>query len=210
MQRILTAAAIIGGMALSTSGLALAQSSTAPSYAPPSSTSPSMTNPGTTNPDMTRTPGATNPSGMNHPSRTTGPSAANTPSGAAGINSPQNIRQAQEQLRAKGLYHGPIDGQMGPETKAALAQFQQQNGLPHSSSLDQATLAKLNNASGGAGNATENSGSSTPPASMNPTMNPSTGGSSNPTMSPKSGVSPALPHAGSSPGSTTPGEATRH
>ncbi|HVC52033.1 MAG TPA: peptidoglycan-binding protein [Stellaceae bacterium] len=171
----MTAAAIIGGMALATSGLALAQSSTAPPNMPPSSASPSMKTP-----EMIPSPGATNPSGMNNPSESTGPSAASTPS-ESDADSPQDIRQAQEKLRAHGLYHGAIDGQMGPETKAALAEFQQQNGLPQSSTLDEATLAKLN---GGAGNAMPNSGSSNPPASMSPTINPSTGSSSGGTVGP--------------------------
>lgn len=53
------------------------------------------------------------------------------------------VRQAQEQLRDQGLYHGKIDGALGPETKQALQQFQQKNGLPVTATLDQQTMDKL-------------------------------------------------------------------
>lgn len=196
MKRILTAAAVVGGLALSTSGLALAQNTTPPSNPPPASTAPSTTNPASN-------PGTTNPEATNR-SETSGPSAENTQPGGA-MNSPQDIRQAQEQLKAQGLYHGAVDGQMGPETKSALARFQEQNGLPQTSTLDQATMAKLGSAAGGTGNTMQNSGSSTPPAGMNPSMHSAPGNSS--AGNPATGTSPAYPHSGSNPGSATPGEA---
>jgi peptidoglycan hydrolase-like protein with peptidoglycan-binding domain len=85
--------------------------------------------------------------------------------------SPQQIRQAQEQLKAQGLYNGRVDGKMGAETAQAISKFQQQNGLPQNSQLDQQTMAKL----GGSGNGTTaGSGSSMAPATMNPSSPPST------------------------------------
>src|SRR5438094_6198073 len=44
-----------------------------------------------------------------------------------------------------GLYNGPADGMMDPDTRAALARFQQQNGLQQTQSLDRQTLARLMN-----------------------------------------------------------------
>ena len=64
------------------------------------------------------------------------------PSGAWTL-SRQDIRQAQEQLRDQGLYRGRIDGILGPGTKQALQQFQQNNGLQVTATLDQPTMYKL-------------------------------------------------------------------
>jgi len=40
------------------------------------------------------------------------------------------IRDAQQRLDALGYWPGPIDGFMGPKTRAAIRAFQEQNGLP--------------------------------------------------------------------------------
>jgi hypothetical protein len=56
----------------------------------------------------------------------------------AGVN-----KQAQERLRALGFYSGPVNGDIGPNTQAAIAQFQLSVPLPASGSLDEATLAAL-------------------------------------------------------------------
>jgi murein L,D-transpeptidase YcbB/YkuD len=58
-------------------------------------------------------------------------------------NSNDQVRQAQQQLRAAGLYNGPQDGLMDPDTMAAIARFQQQRGLKQTSTLDQPTMAAL-------------------------------------------------------------------
>jgi putative peptidoglycan binding protein len=60
---------------------------------------------------------------------------------------PDQVRQAQEQLKSAGLYNGPTDGMMDPDTRAALARFQQQNGLRRTETLDQQTLARMNTGS---------------------------------------------------------------
>jgi hypothetical protein len=57
---------------------------------------------------------------------------------------PDQVRQAQEQLKTAGLYNGPTDGMMDPDTRAGLARFQQQNGLRRTETLDQQTLTRLN------------------------------------------------------------------
>jgi N-acetylmuramoyl-L-alanine amidase len=49
----------------------------------------------------------------------------------------------QRQLRRAGYYHGAIDGLIGPQTRAALARFQAQNGLYVTRAVDGPTLAAL-------------------------------------------------------------------
>lgn len=169
MQRFLTAAAVVSTMALATSGLALAQGAT---------TSPSGTINPSTAAHATTTPG-TPSAGMTNPSSSTnGESAQNQP-GDTG--SSHDIRQAQEQLKQQGLYKGRVDGKMGPETAQAISKFQEKNGLPQSSQLDQQTMAKLGGGNGmdnNTGMSTNGSGSSVPPASMHPsTSNPGAGSS---------------------------------
>jgi peptidoglycan hydrolase-like protein with peptidoglycan-binding domain len=54
-----------------------------------------------------------------------------------------DIRWAQLELRNKGLYHGSLDGVVGPETKRAIDQFQRNNGLSRTAVLDAQTFDKL-------------------------------------------------------------------
>jgi peptidoglycan hydrolase-like protein with peptidoglycan-binding domain len=54
-----------------------------------------------------------------------------------------DIRWAQVELRVRGLYNGSLDGILGPETKRALSQFQQMNGLGRTASLDAQTWEAL-------------------------------------------------------------------
>jgi hypothetical protein len=53
------------------------------------------------------------------------------------------IRQAQERLTQLGFDPGPHDGRLGPQTDAALRQFQAASGLPVSGRLEQATRRAL-------------------------------------------------------------------
>jgi peptidoglycan hydrolase-like protein with peptidoglycan-binding domain len=46
-------------------------------------------------------------------------------------------------LRTQGYYHGAIDGLIGPQTRAALAQYQRSHGLVVTAAIDQPTLATL-------------------------------------------------------------------
>ena len=70
----------------------------------------------------------------------------------ASINlSEDQIKAAQQQLKSAGLYHDPVDGKMGPETKEAIQKFQQQRGLRSTGALDQQTLAALQSNTGEAG-----------------------------------------------------------
>jgi peptidoglycan hydrolase-like protein with peptidoglycan-binding domain len=58
-----------------------------------------------------------------------------------------NIRWAQTELRFRGLYRGSLDGLLGPQTKWALARFQERNGLSQTAALDAQTWDALTSAS---------------------------------------------------------------
>jgi peptidoglycan hydrolase-like protein with peptidoglycan-binding domain len=53
------------------------------------------------------------------------------------------VRDVQQKLQADNLYSGKIDGLMGPQTGRAIAQFQKQNGLRVTASLDRQTRDSL-------------------------------------------------------------------
>jgi peptidoglycan hydrolase-like protein with peptidoglycan-binding domain len=53
------------------------------------------------------------------------------------------LKQMQEKLHAAGFDAGPVNGDFGPETQAALAQFQLSQLLPASGGLDGKTLEAL-------------------------------------------------------------------
>ena len=57
------------------------------------------------------------------------------------------VRQAQQSLMDKGISPGPIDGKMGPQTKAALSTYQKKENLKVTGRLDSETKAKLVNGS---------------------------------------------------------------
>ena len=52
-------------------------------------------------------------------------------------------KRVQERLTALGFYTGPINGDIGPNSQAALAQFQLSVPLPASGALDDQTVAAL-------------------------------------------------------------------
>ena len=53
------------------------------------------------------------------------------------------ISRVQEELRALGFDAGPVNGDFGTKTQAALAQFQLSSAIPASGQLDDQTLAEL-------------------------------------------------------------------
>jgi peptidoglycan hydrolase-like protein with peptidoglycan-binding domain len=53
------------------------------------------------------------------------------------------VRQAQKTLNERGFRTGGIDGKMGPQTQAALVNFQRAEKLPPTGRLDNQTLAAL-------------------------------------------------------------------
>jgi Putative peptidoglycan binding domain len=97
------------------------------------------------------------------------PAGAGMPTRSASMqnSAPDQVRSAQEQLQAAGLYNGPVDGRMDPDTRAAIARFQQQNGMRRTETLDRTTLDRL------MANRTTGSGSGAPatsPVAPNPTQ----------------------------------------
>jgi peptidoglycan hydrolase-like protein with peptidoglycan-binding domain len=193
MKRSLTAVIALAAAA-GFAGLAQAQTTTT------TTTAPSGTAPGvqTTAPNYQYQPSTavTAPSAAPaSPSMTPGaaPQASTqAPSSANGFwsrnISQDEVRQAQQQLQAQGLYRGPIDGKVGPEMQRALARFQRQNGLRPTGTLDERTMARLE------GGATPSVGSSIPPAGQ---------ASTNPYGTPPASTAAPLGAGGATTSSTT-------
>jgi murein L,D-transpeptidase YcbB/YkuD len=55
----------------------------------------------------------------------------------------EEIMKVQEALKAKGQDPGPVDGSMGPKTRAAIKAFQEASGIKASGRLDKQTAEKL-------------------------------------------------------------------
>jgi peptidoglycan hydrolase-like protein with peptidoglycan-binding domain len=99
------------------------------------------------NPATNQTPAATSGSAQPaSPSDTSqsGNSQANNMSsnGSSGM-SQQGVKALQQALKGQGE-NVKSDGVWGPGTQAALKHYQEQNGLPATGQLDQATRSKLN------------------------------------------------------------------
>jgi peptidoglycan hydrolase-like protein with peptidoglycan-binding domain len=79
------------------------------------------------------------------------------------------VQQAQQMLRAQGLYNGPIAEEgsipLDAKTEQAVEQYQKQNGLSPTGKLDERTMASLLENTG-------LTGSSTPPNSNRATAIP--------------------------------------
>ncbi|HJT05511.1 MAG TPA: peptidoglycan-binding domain-containing protein [Stellaceae bacterium] len=78
----------------------------------------------------------------------------------------QEVKRVQAELQREGLYHGHIDGIVGPKTKMALSSYQGREGLKQTATLDRDTRNHLDNAIRTARNGNEpqaSSGSSVPP-----------------------------------------------
>jgi photosystem II stability/assembly factor-like uncharacterized protein len=65
------------------------------------------------------------------------------PSSTTDVSSDDTVKRAQAALSLAGYEVGPIDGQVGPRTGAAIRKFQNDRYLPLSGRLDQATLSAL-------------------------------------------------------------------
>ncbi|MBQ8094769.1 MAG: peptidoglycan-binding protein [Clostridia bacterium] len=70
-------------------------------------------------------------------------STSATPAPASSSVSSSTIRQAQEKLKALGLYSGEVTGNAGAKTTAAIKAFQKKYGLSADGVLGNATLSKL-------------------------------------------------------------------
>jgi peptidoglycan hydrolase-like protein with peptidoglycan-binding domain len=81
-----------------------------------------------------------------------------------------DIEQLQKALKQQGHDPGPIDGEFGPQTSAALRAYQQAQGLNATGQIDDATLVKL-------GEATQAAETESRPE---PSASPATGGDKGP------------------------------
>jgi peptidoglycan hydrolase-like protein with peptidoglycan-binding domain len=98
------------------------------------------------------------------------------------------VRDIQQKLQADNLYHGAIDGKMGPETRRALAEYQKQNGLRVTASLDRQTRDSLLGTTGTATPPAPATGMAPPPMGNMPPSGqgatnatpPNTGGAAHP------------------------------
>jgi peptidoglycan hydrolase-like protein with peptidoglycan-binding domain len=88
---------------------------------------------------------------------TTASPQASSATAAASL-SEEQIKQAQQKLKAEELYQGEIDGIAGPQTHDAIEAFQKKHGLKQTGSLDQETMNALG------GGQTTGAGSSSPTA----------------------------------------------
>jgi hypothetical protein len=68
-----------------------------------------------------------------------GPIYASNPSMDPG----QVVANVQSALQDQGYYKGEVDGILGPQTRAALAEYQQANGLEPTAAVDEPTLDSL-------------------------------------------------------------------
>ena len=55
----------------------------------------------------------------------------------------QVVVNVQSQLQRDGYYSGPVDGELGPMTRQAIADFQADHGLAVTSAVDEPTLSSL-------------------------------------------------------------------
>ncbi len=76
---------------------------------------------------------------------TSEPSASAT----QGMASSDDVRQVQQELQNRGFNVGTVDGVMGPQTKGALKEFQQAEGLPATGELNEKTKSQLKTSSAG-------------------------------------------------------------
>jgi peptidoglycan hydrolase-like protein with peptidoglycan-binding domain len=104
-------------------------------------------------------------------------------SSTATTESPTQVMQAQQALKQKGLYTGPVDGKVGPETRSAISQFQKQNGLQQSAQLDEQTIDNLQGS--GAGSRTRTPSNSAMPDSSPGSKNNPAGNASGSGFSPQ-------------------------
>ena len=56
---------------------------------------------------------------------------------------PDQVKRAQESLKAEGWDPGPVDGVVGPRTRQALRAYQARAGLPQTGVLDATTFQHL-------------------------------------------------------------------
>jgi hypothetical protein len=165
MRKLILATASVFALGMAASGVGYAQQTANPAPAPQQNeTNQPAANPNQPSANMPaaneQAPNAAMQQGQQQPGeQSTAPVKV----------SRQQVRQIQEQLKTQGLYKGRVDGMMGPETKQAIQQFQQQNNLQATGTLDQQTLAALTSGTNGQG------------SNMTPGTQPSNTGANNET-----------------------------
>jgi len=112
--------------------------------------------------NMTRGANISDGSGANPPAVSSTPRSSQTAADLAN----DDIRQAQSELQAQGLYKGPIDGALNKRTQQAVREYQKQNGLSQTESLDQATIRSLREDAGIAGSSAPPNGADRPTGLM--------------------------------------------
>lgn len=65
-------------------------------------------------------------------------------SGSSQASQSRLVKDAQKELQHEGLYRGPVDGILGPETKQSIAAYQAREGLQQTATLDQDTVQRMN------------------------------------------------------------------
>lgn len=65
---------------------------------------------------------------------------------SAAVSNDDDVKEAQQTLRDKGYYPGPIDGILGSRTRVALRQYQKDENLPVTGRLDADTAQKVEEA----------------------------------------------------------------
>src|SRR5579872_1257302 len=137
IRRLLLAASVLA----LTAGGAYAQG-TSPSSPAPSPAAPPATMPA---------PAATNGSSSSGAGAMGQAPKASTGHAAMHATSATKVKEAQQALQEAGLYKGKVDGKFGPQTKAAVKEFQKENGLKQTARLDSATMKKLTQAGAAGG-----------------------------------------------------------
>ena len=102
------------------------------------------------------------------------PGAYGRPSGQAMAAGQGDVQQMQQQLQTAGLYRGRVDGQMGRQTRQALARFQRQQGLRPTGVPDEQTLSALNGNPTGMGSSVATPGTQPPGAGASGAASPYT------------------------------------
>jgi peptidoglycan hydrolase-like protein with peptidoglycan-binding domain len=103
--------------------------------------------------------------------RSSSPGTAQTSTAPRSGLTNEQVRDAQTTLSDLGLYHGKIDGIYGPQTRAAVSEFQAQQNLPRTMALDMRTRQALQNQTASKGRAGSQIGE-TPPEASPPPANP--------------------------------------
>jgi len=114
------------------------------------------------------------------------------------------VMAMQQKLNERGFSAGHVDGLWGPDTSAAVRDFQQKNGLPPTGQLDQGTLQALGSVDSAAASPAVASPAVAPPA----TPDQATAATPVPSSPPDTAAAPAMSAAPPGTAATGTGPAT--